>query len=137
LRPVGPHASASHRVTVTEADRAAFADGVVHDVYGTAFMVRDMEYAARLVLLPLLEPGEEGVGAEVWCRHLAPVPVGATVDLTATATGQNGRRLVCRVEVRAADGELVGQGTVTQVIIDPARFGDRPAQAGSPDKGVR
>jgi fluoroacetyl-CoA thioesterase len=124
-------------VTVTEADRAAFADGVVHDVYGTASMVRDMEYAARLVLLPLLEPGEEGVGAEVWCRHLARVPVGAVVEHTATATEQTSRRLVCQVEARGADGELVGQGTVTQVIIDPARFGERPAQAGSPDRGVR
>ena len=122
---------------MTEADRAAFADGVVHDVYGTACMVRDMEYAARLVLLPLLEPGEEGVGAEVWCRHLAPVPVGAILDLTATATDQSGRRLVCRVEARGADGGLVGEGTVTQVIIDPTRLGDHPDGAGSPDKGAR
>jgi len=117
---------------VAEADRAAFASGVVHDVYGTAALVRDMEYAARLVLLPLLEPGEEGVGAEVWCRHRAPAPVGAAVDLTATATEQTRRRLVCRVEARH-DGRLIGEGTVTQVIVDPARFGGRPAGAGSPD----
>jgi predicted thioesterase len=85
-------------------------------------MVRDMERAARMVLEPLLEPGEDGVGAEVWCRHLVPVPVGAVVEVTATATEQTGRRLVCQVEARH-DGRLVGEGTVTQVIVDPARFG--------------
>jgi fluoroacetyl-CoA thioesterase len=121
MRPVAPAASASHRHTVTEADVAAFADGVVHRVYGTAAMVRDMEYAARLVLLGLLEPGEEGVGAEVWCRHLGPVPVGATVELVATASEQAARRLICQVKA-THDGRLVGEGLVTQVIVDPERF---------------
>jgi fluoroacetyl-CoA thioesterase len=121
MRPAAPAATASHRHTVTGADVAAFADGVVHRVYGTAAMVRDMEYASRLVLLDLLEPGEEGVGAEVWCRHLAPVPVGATVELVATATEQGARRLVCRVEARY-DGRLVGEGRVTQVVVDRGRF---------------
>ena len=113
---------------------------MVHRVYGTGAMVRDMEYAARLVLLPLLEAGEEGVGAEVWCRHVAPVPVGAAVELAATVTQQTARRLVCRVQARC-DGRLVGEGTVTQVIVDAARFppavadGIPPAADGT-DKGV-
>jgi fluoroacetyl-CoA thioesterase len=121
MRPAAPAATASYRHTVTAADVAAFADGVVHRVYGTAAMVRDMEYAARLVLLDLLEPGEEGVGAEVWCRHLAPVPVGATVELVATAEAQAPRRLVCGVQARH-DGRLVGEGRVTQVVVDAGRF---------------
>src|SRR6266511_2215406 len=78
MRPVAQAASAFHRHTVTEADVAAFADGLVHRVYGTAAMVRDMEYSARLVLLDLLEPGEEGVGAEGCCRHLALVLLSGT-----------------------------------------------------------
>jgi fluoroacetyl-CoA thioesterase len=121
LRPVAPAASASHRVTVRDADVPAFGNAGVHDVYGTAAMVRDMERAARMVLEPLLEPGEDGVGAEVWCRHLAPVPVGASVEVAATVVEQTRRRLVCQVEARH-DGQLVGEGTVTQVIVDPARF---------------
>src|SRR6266540_3354867 len=121
MRPVAQAASAFHRHSATQADVAAFADGLVHRVYGTAAMLPDMEYAARLVLLDLLEPGEEGVGAEVWCRHLAPVPMGATVELVATATEQAARRLVCRVEARH-DGRLVGEGQVTQAVIDPERF---------------
>jgi fluoroacetyl-CoA thioesterase len=125
VRPAaGEPATAVHRHTVGEADTAAFADGVVHRVYGTAAMVRDMEYAARLVLLPLLEPGEEGVGAEVWCRHLAPVPVGAAVELVATAAEQTARRLVCSVEARHG-GVLVGEGRVIQVVVDADRFPPR------------
>lgn len=121
MRPVAADAIASHRRVVTDAQTAAFPGGAPHRVYGTAAMVGDMEYAARLVLLPLLEPGEEGVGAEVWCRHRAPVPVGATVEVVAAATEQTGRRLVCRVEARH-DGRLVGEGTVTQVVVDAAAF---------------
>jgi fluoroacetyl-CoA thioesterase len=121
MRLADATATARHRHTVTEADVAAFAGGVVHQVYGTAAMVRDMEYAARLVLLDLLDPAEEGVGAEVWCRHLAPVPVGATVELVATAVEQAGRRLVCEVEARS-DGVLVGEGRVVQAIVEAGGF---------------
>jgi fluoroacetyl-CoA thioesterase len=121
MRPAGSSAAARHLHTVTEADVAAFAGGVVHHVYGTAAMVRDMEYAARLVLLGLLEPGEEGVGAEIWCRHLAPVPVGATVELLASAVEQGDRRLVCRVEAWR-DGRLAGEGRVVQVVVEAGGF---------------
>ncbi len=121
MRPAAEPASACHRHTVTDADVAAFAGGVVHRVYGTAAMVRDMEYAARLVLLELLEQDEEGVGAEVWCRHLAPVPVGGTVELVAAAVEQTPRRLVCRVEARHGD-RLVGEGRVTQIVVDAGEF---------------
>lgn len=121
MRPAGSAAIARHRHTVTEADVAALAGGVVHRVYGTAAMVREMEYAARLVLLDLLEAEEEGVGAEVWCRHLAPVPVGATVELLATAVEQADRRLVCRVEAWR-DGRLAGEGRVVQVVVEAGSF---------------
>lgn len=125
MRRAGAAATASYRHTVSEADVAAFATGVVHRVYGTAAMVRDMEYAARLVLLDLLEPEEEGVGAEVWCRHLAPVPVGATVELLAAVVEQDDRRLVCRVEARH-HGKLAGEGRVVQVVVETGRFPSAP-----------
>jgi fluoroacetyl-CoA thioesterase len=126
MRPAGPSATAAHRHTVTDADVAAFSGGVVHRVYGTAAMVRDMEYTARLVLLDLLEPGEEGVGAEVWCRHLAPVPVGAAVELRAEAVEQDAGRLVCRVEAWR-DGALAGEGRVVQVVVPAGAFPPAPA----------
>lgn len=131
MRPAGAAAAAAHRHTVSPADLAAFAGGVVHPVYGTAAMVRDMEYAARLVLLDLLEPGEEGVGVEVWCRHLAPVPLGATVELLAAVVEQGDRRLVCRVEAWR-DDNLVGEGRIVQVAVEAGTF---PPSRSSPRAG--
>jgi fluoroacetyl-CoA thioesterase len=113
---------AAWRVTVSDGDAARFPGGVVHrGVYGTAALVRDMEYAARLVLLPLLEDGEEGVGAEVWCRHLAPALVGDVIELVATAVEQTERKLVCDVDATAG-GELVARGRITQVLVPAGRF---------------
>jgi fluoroacetyl-CoA thioesterase len=134
MRGAGAAATASYRHTVSEADVAAFAIGVVHRVYGTAAMVRDMEYAARLVLLDLLEPEEEGVGAEVWCRHLAPVPVGATVELLAVVVEQDDCRLVCRVEARH-HGKLAGEGRVVQVVVQAGSFPPPPAPPRSEPTG--
>ncbi|MGH2343820.1 MAG: thioesterase, FlK family, partial [Chloroflexota bacterium] len=53
---------ATIKVTVTAAMRAAFDDNVVHEVYGTAFMVGHMELAARHLILPARETDEEGIG---------------------------------------------------------------------------
>jgi fluoroacetyl-CoA thioesterase len=122
MRRIAGGERAAWRVTVSDGDAAQFPGGVVHrGVYGTAAAVRDMEYAARLVLLPLLEDGEEGVGAEVWCRHLAPVLAGEEVELVATAVEQNERKLVCEVEARSR-GELVARGRITQVLVPAGRF---------------
>jgi predicted thioesterase len=45
--------------------------------------------------------------------------------VVAAATEQTSRRLVCRVEARH-DGRLVGEGTVTQVVVDAAGFPSFP-----------
>jgi predicted thioesterase len=122
MRRISGAERAVWKVTVTDGDAAAFPGGAVHPrVYGTAAVVRDMEYAARLVLLPLLEDGEEGVGAEVWCRHLAPALSGDEVELVATAVEQTGRALVCDVEARSG-GELVARGRITQVVVPVGAF---------------
>jgi predicted thioesterase len=122
MRRIDGGERAEWRVTVSDGDAAQFPGGVVHrGVYGTAALVRDMEYAARLVLLPLLDAGEEGVGAEVWCRHLAPVRAGEEVELAATAVEQGTRTLVCEIEARSR-GALVARGRIVQVIVPAERF---------------
>jgi fluoroacetyl-CoA thioesterase len=59
-----------HKVDV--ADFPTFNNQVVHEVYSTYALARDAEWAGRLVLLPLLEIGEEGIGSAVEIQHLAP-----------------------------------------------------------------
>lgn len=117
--PVGTSVSL-HKV-VSHDDRAAFADEDVHDVYGTVALVRDVEQLGRWLFRRCLEPGEEGVGAAIDVRQQRPVPVGATVDLVATVTHAEGRRMVVDVQV-IAEGALAARASFTQVLIDPSRW---------------
>jgi predicted thioesterase len=73
----------------------AFDGVVVHRVCSTWSIVQYMEVAGRRVLVPFLEPGEEGVGSHVSCDHLAPAPVDAVVRVQATAASVTDRELVC------------------------------------------
>lgn len=93
----------------------------IHRVYATYWMACHFEVAARRILEPYLEPHEEGIGSRVEVRHLAPVPIGATVDFTAVFTGFEGREMMCRVEARRGR-ERVGEGRQGQFILDRARL---------------
>lgn len=116
--------SAEASFIVTPDMRAAFEGQVVHDALSTASMIVWMEWASRKIILPFLEPHEEGVGAEVSVRHLAPTPVGASVTCRAVVTSVSARQVVTRVEAHSL-GSLIGQGTVTQAIITRERFEER------------
>ena len=107
--------------TVTPEMRAAFEGQVVHDVLSTAWMIIWMEWAARKIILPFLEDGEEGVGYHIDVRHLAPAPVGATVTCRAVLTEVRGREVITAV---TAEGpvERLGEGTFSQMIISRERF---------------
>lgn len=125
MRPgleIGKSAEASF--VVTPDMRAAFEGQVVHDVLSTASMIVWMEWASRKIILPYLEPHEEGVGYEVSVRHLAPTPVGAGVTCRAVVTSLSARQIVTRVEARSL-GKLIGEGSVTQVLVLRERFEER------------
>lgn len=124
MRPPPLGTSASMTVTVSPEDRAAFDDEDVHDVYGTAAMVRHAEQVSRRLFRPCLEDGEEGVGASVALRHLGPVPVGAEAVLTATVTEASPRKMVTEVAIHHG-GALVATASFTQVVIDLERWQGR------------
>ena len=106
----------SMRRGVLDSDRAAFDDENIHDLYSTVAMVRDAEHVSRYVFRQGLEEGEEGAGASIQLRHDAPVPVGATVDVVATVTHAEGRRMETSVEF-VHDGEVKATATFTQVVL--------------------
>jgi predicted thioesterase len=114
-------AVAEVRFTVTPEMRAGFEGRVVHDALATASMIVWMEWAGRQIILPYLEPHEEGVGYEVHIRHLAPAPVGAAVTCRATLTAVRGREIRTAVEAIGPSGP-VGEGEFTQMIVDRERF---------------
>src|SRR5260370_7611977 len=55
-------------------------------VYGTPFLVRDIEQTCRQLLLQYADPGEDSVGIEIAVRHLAPTLLGVDVEITAKVT---------------------------------------------------
>jgi fluoroacetyl-CoA thioesterase len=119
-------------ITVTPAMRPAFDGDAVHEVYGTASMIGHMELAARQVILPAREDGEEGIGYHVDVTHLAPAPVGMQVTVMATLAEVAGNRVTCAVEARSRKG-LIGQGTVTQVMLPLAVLHERFEAYGNSD----
>ncbi|HEU4963557.1 MAG TPA: hotdog domain-containing protein [Bacilli bacterium] len=112
---------------VTADMRPAFDGVVVHDVYGTAAMVTDMEHAARRILLPVLEEHEEGMGVSVSVKHLAPTPVGRQVRAVATLTEFTSRKLVTTVEVYN-EHTKIGEGTVVQAVLPKTAIAARIAE---------
>ncbi len=117
-----PGQTATVEIVVDETMFAAFEGQVVHPVYGTAAMITHMELAGRRIILPYLEPHEEGVGYEIAVRHLAPTVAGMRVVARATLPAVRGNRVVCRVEAHN-DRSLIGEGTFTQVILRKADLG--------------
>jgi fluoroacetyl-CoA thioesterase len=95
---------------------ARFEGNIVHPIYSTVTMVYHMEWAARQIILPYLEDHEEGVGASVTVRHLAPSPEGTRVEITATLTKYTENKVITKVEARNEKG-LIGEGEVIQIIL--------------------
>lgn len=108
-------------VTVTDAMLARFEAGLVHPVYGTFALARDAEWACRLFVLEMLEPGEEGIGTFVSVNHVSPAPLGAKVAITARLEEVVRNRVECTWQAHLGE-RLVAEGKQTQKIIDKARF---------------
>ncbi|MFA9444355.1 thioesterase family protein [Egicoccus sp. AB-alg6-2] len=135
---VGPPrgATATLEVTVTPDMAASFDGEQVHPVYGTAALVGHMEQVARSMLVPHLEPGEEGVGAGLDVVHRAPVPIGETVVLTATVATVGPTKLVCEVLVRHG-AAIVARGSVEQRVVELDAFrADVAARRSRPQAAV-
>jgi predicted thioesterase len=122
MRPGPPRGeTATLEVTVTD-DMTARVDGrQIHPVYGTTALVQHVEQVCRQVLVPHLEPGEEGVGYQVEVTHRSPVPVGAKLTLTAEVAQVGHQRLVCEVLVRQGT-RIVARGSFEQRVVSRDEF---------------
>lgn len=95
---------------------AQFEGNVVHPAYSTVSMVYHMEWASRKIILPYLEEHEEGMGAAVSVKHIAPTTEGSTVTVTATVTEIRDNVVVTKVEAKN-EMQVIGIGEVKQVIL--------------------
>ncbi len=111
---------------VTEADTAAAVGSGSLPVLGTPVVLAWCEAATCAALEPRLAPGTTSVGTRVSLEHLAASPVGATVEIVATRTHEDGRLHRFAVAVRevseAGAGRLLASGEVTRVVVDAERF---------------
>jgi len=101
---------------VTPEKTAAFHGEVVHPYYATFALSQDAEWACRLFVLDMKEENEEGIGTFLSVHHVAPVPVGAEVEIIATLLWVRDRTVHCAYEVWWA-GHRVAYGEQTQKIL--------------------
>ena len=89
-------------------------------VYGTPYMVRDIEETSRLLIQGHLDDGEETVGAHVSVDHLGASLMGMTATVKAKIVDVDGQRVTLEVEVH--DGmDLVGKAKHVRFVIDRDR----------------
>lgn len=132
-----PGTSRTRRFEVT-AERTISFMGEELAVYATPFMVQDIERTCRVFLEEFLDEGENSVGARVELDHLGPTLRGMWVDVTATVTAVEGRRVAFDVEVRDPV-EVVGRAKHVRLVValdkQRERLQAKAARAAEPGGG--
>ena len=93
-------------------------------VYGTPYMILDIEHACRDLILQHADAGEDSVGTEVFVRHLAATLLDSAVEITVTVTAVEGRSV--RFEVSAKDElDQICSGTHARFVVDKSKTFER------------
>lgn len=103
-------------------------------VFSTPNMILLMERAAREVLRPFLEPGEESVGIDVNIRHLGGAGIGSTVHGVAKVKSIDGRRVMFDVQAYCGD-RLIGEGTHARAVVQLDRLVENIAKLAAENSG--
>ena len=116
-------AKTTQRFTVGTDSTIAFM-GETLRVYATPWMMRDIERTCRDFLGEYLDDSENSVGARVELDHLGPTLLDMWVDVTATVSGIDGRRIDFEVEICDAL-DTVGRARHVRFVVDLARQNER------------
>ena len=118
-----PGATKIKRLAVDK-DRTIGFMGEEGRVYGTPYLVGDIERTCRDLLLDHADAGEDSVGMEVSVRHLAPTLLGMEVEIVAKVAGVDGRKVM--FEIAAKDEiEPIATSTHTRFVVDVAKTHER------------
>jgi predicted thioesterase len=118
-----PGATKTRRLAVDK-DRTIGFMGEEGRVYGTPYLVGDIERTCRELLLDHADTGEDSVGMEVSLRHLAPTLLGMEVEITAKVVGVDGRKVM--FEIAAKDElEPIATSTHTRFVVDVSKTHER------------
>jgi len=93
-------------------------------VYATPYLIGDIEYTCRDLILEHAEPGEDSVGTEVAIKHLAPALPGSTVEIAATVTAVEGRKVMFSVAAKD-EADVVSSGSHARFVVDKAKTIER------------
>ncbi len=115
-------AKAKHTLTFTVTkEMTACLDGVeIHPVLSTVTTAYYMEVAARKVIEPFFEPGENAIGAGITIEHKSMAAIGAKVTCVARTTEFDGKRIVCNVATYQGDAVLA-EGEMVQIVLSQSR----------------
>lgn len=111
-----PGVSKTMRIEV-DRDRTIGFMGEEGRVYGTPFLVRDVEMTCRQLILDHADPDEDSVGTDVSIMHLAPTLLGMAVEITATVMAVDGRKVTFEVSAQDAIDQIC-TGTHGRFVVD-------------------
>src|SRR6266567_4463295 len=118
-----PGTARSERITI-DRDRTIDFMGDDARVYGTPNLVRDFEQTCRNLLIEHCDAGEDSVGMEISVRHMAPTLLDMAVEIAATVTAVEGRKV--SFELSANDEiEPISVGSHTRFVVDVGKTVER------------
>jgi fluoroacetyl-CoA thioesterase len=118
-----PGISFTRRVVVDSARNIGFM-GEEGRVYGTPYMIMDIEETCRQLILQHADAGEDSVGIDVSVKHLAATLPNMTVEIAVRVTGVEGRKVA--FEVHAKDElDTISTGSHERFVVDISRTAER------------
>lgn len=109
------------RLTVAPDDCASRWGNEGLEAFSTPALIGYMENACVEALEPYLAEGEMTVGASLTMRHLAPTPVGSSVEIDVKLTDVDGRRLTFGFEAYDEEAKI-GEGEHERFVVARQRF---------------
>ena len=102
-----------------QSDMTATLDGTeIHPVCSTVTMVYYAELAARKVIEPFFDTGDQAIGGGINLKHTGMAALGEEIEINARIVSFDGRILLCEIESTVNNGEFIlCKGTQTQLIL--------------------
>lgn len=124
MKPVLEKGATTTRRLTVDVDRTIDYMGEALRIYATPIMVQDVERTCRLFLEEHLDDTQSSVGSRIELDHLGPTLLGMSVDIRATVSEIEGRRVTFAIDVNDAI-ETVGRARHVRYIVDRARQKER------------
>lgn len=93
-------------------------------VYGTPFMILDIEETCRLLIKDHADAAEDSVGIEVSIKHLAATLPGMTVEIIVKVLSVEGRKVVFEIEAKD-ELDTISTGTHARFVVDIPKTAER------------